>query len=597
MLGHDIIPIVNNAETPPFLRLPPSVRQRIYLHVGLITTGASGRPCVLDLHGHNQSLHLSFHGLLVSCRTIYTEASDILYSANRFNIRYWDKKSLEPLRNLRPRSLSNLTYLKIILNEAACHGRHVTEAWSGWRASLDHEEIATHDEDEDFLVGHNAPLRKHQPLTSALLTEWASTVAHLSSGITTQQLELCVVCDVDSSEVHTARRVTEPLSQLPQLKNCHLRLSRTSTPELNDIARHTSLKLRGLDWPQEPPASRHHHDSPQLQARGPSTGSRLLDLPRELRFRILEYTDLITPYEEVTWNRQHRAFLGFQTFYGPLEGRPEDRPPRFPDRCRFVDCWEPYPGPHIGCFCRVKHSAFSSTCMCWTPPQYLFLVCRTLYEDSLVVFYSGNRFVIHDYDHGRPFKAPRGLYPSPRLAASIFFTDVVPEHCLRELRFVELVFPPYSHEGWPNEAALNDWSHTMSLIRNKLNLPGLTLRLIMTGLYGYQAPENRLTVTEEQGNRIIAGYSSIMAPMACLGSDGLAKFHCRLMWPWACTLESEAMSLTHGHKWVTAQEMVLEDHHARLVMGDRYDSLQCGSGEPTDSSWVRHGGLLYYGQD
>ena len=35
MLDHDIIPIVNNAETPPFLRLPPSVRQRIYLHVGL----------------------------------------------------------------------------------------------------------------------------------------------------------------------------------------------------------------------------------------------------------------------------------------------------------------------------------------------------------------------------------------------------------------------------------------------------------------------------------------------------------------------------------------------------------------------------------
>lgn len=591
MWNHDVTSITSGATVPPILRLPPSVRQRIYLHVGLIPTAAHGRPCVLDLHGHNQSLHFRFHGLLVSCRTIYAEASDILYSANRFIIRERDRRSLEPLRNLSPRALSNLTYLKIILNEASCHGRHEAAAYSGWRATQDHKEIATQSEFENFLDGHNVPLwGSHRPPIRHRLTEWDSTVAHLSAGITTKQLELCVVCDLDARDTTgLAERVVEPLSQLPQLKNCHLRLSRTSTPELNDVARRTSLQLRGLS--SQPPAG------------GAYTGSRLVDLPRELRFRILEHTDLITPWKEVTWSRQHQAFLAVKAFCAPLDNRGEECPPHVHHGCQFADCWEPYPGPYIGCFCRVQHSAFSSTCMCWTPPRDLFLICRTLYEDSLAVFYSGNRFVVHDYNHQYPFTAPLGVYSSPRLAASTFFTDVVPERCLKELRFVELVFPPYSHDGWPNEAALKDWSHTMDWASKRLNLPGLAIRLIMAGLYGYQNPDRRAYMTEDQGNRIISIYERIAAPIARLGSGGLAKFFSSFAWPWAYTEESYAMISEYGWDWVADKERVLEERYGRLVMGDRYDEHHCGSifvvrgpvnaslppeyGGPTNSSWVR----------
>lgn len=586
MWSNDSTSITNAAVAPPILRLPSSLRQRIYLHVGLISTGAC-RHRVLDLHGHNQSLYLRFYALLVSCRTIYAEASDILYSANRFNIRYWDNMSLEPLRNLTPRSLANLTYLKVILNETACHERHETEAYDGHRAALDHRDIATQGEDEDFLSGHNAPLKDHHPLAKALLTEWASTVAHLASGITAKQLELCVVCDVDANDIGTAKRVVKPLSRLPQLKDCHLRLSRTSTPELNDLARHTALQLRGFYWPQELPASQPSHESSQLPHGGMYTGSRLLDLPRELRFRILEHTDLITPWKEVTWSRQHHAFLGAKAFCVSLDCRGEECPPHVHHGCQFVDCWETLSGRSIGCFCRVNHSAFSSTCMCWTPPRDLFLVCRTLYEDALVVFYSGNRFVVHDFNHRRPYTAPLGVYAPPRLAASMFFTDVVPEHCLKELRFVELAFPPYSHEGWPNEEVLSDWSLAMSLASKRLNLPGLTLRLVMAGLGGWKVLGDRRNMTKEQGDCIIATYARIVTPIACLGSDGLGKFSCSLTWPWAETQESEAITLKDGWEWVAAKEKVLEEHYGQLVMGDRYDSLHSGSGKPTDSNWVR----------
>ncbi len=34
----------------------------------------------------------------------------------------------------------------------------------------------------------------------------------------------------------------------------------------------------------------------------------LTDLPRELRLCILEYTDLITPWREVSWCRQYRHY-------------------------------------------------------------------------------------------------------------------------------------------------------------------------------------------------------------------------------------------------------------------------------------------------
>lgn len=607
MWNTDVTSITKSDTVPPILRLPSSVRRRIYLHAGLIPTAGYDRQRVLDLHGQNQSLCLPFHGLLNSCCTIYAEASDILYSANRFKIRYWDKRSLEPLRNLTPRSLSNLTYLKIILNETCCHGRAESEAYDGYyRATRDHKEIATQGESQDFLDGHNEPLRGFEPPVKALIMDWDSTVNYLSSGIGSKKLELCVVCDVDAEDIDIARRVVEPLSRLPQLKDCHLRLSRTSTPELNSLTRHTALQLRGLCWPQqkEIPASQPHHESSQPTHHDTYTGSRLLSLPIELRFRILEYTDLITPWKEVTWSREHQVFLGVKAFCAPLDYRGEDCPPHVHHGCQFVDCWETLPGPCIGCFCRVEHSAFSSTCMCWTPPQYLFLVCRTLYEDSLVVFYSGNRFVVHDYNHRRPYTAPIGVYPSPRMAASMFFTDVVPERCLKELRFVELVFPPYGHEGWPNEAALTDWSQTMSLASKRLNLPGLTIRLITAGLGGWDIPDDLAFMTEEQGNHILASYARIVAPIACLGSGGLAKFYSYFAWPWAYTRESQAMIIQYGYgwDWVTAKSMVLGEHYGRLVMGDRYDSLQCSNvfarldwcdsmycdtDEPSNSSWMR----------
>lgn len=106
---------------PPILRLITPLRRRIYLYADLLSSDDLGLPYVFDLHGKSNPSRIGFNGLLLSCRTIYTEASALLYSANRFVIRYWDKRSLEPLRNLTPTPLLRLTFFNIVLNQASCH--------------------------------------------------------------------------------------------------------------------------------------------------------------------------------------------------------------------------------------------------------------------------------------------------------------------------------------------------------------------------------------------------------------------------------------------------------------------------------------------
>jgi hypothetical protein len=124
-----------------------------------------------------------------------------------------------------------------------------------------------------------------------------------------------------------------------------------------------------------------------------------------------------------------------------------------------------------------------SACNCWAPPTNLFLICRTLYRDAQFVFFSRNRFIVHDFHAGQPWDLPAEqleppdstepgstetgststTYPFERLAISEFLREVVPVHCLTYLRFLELVFPPYVPHGWPQaeHPAILDWVATV----------------------------------------------------------------------------------------------------------------------------------------
>ncbi|KAK3934801.1 hypothetical protein QBC46DRAFT_425562 [Diplogelasinospora grovesii] len=583
---------------PMLLRLSPHIRRCIYLHAGLASW--DGRPYTFDLHGRNcgcgdrtceSNRRPQCGGLMLSCRTLHAEAAALLYSANRFTLYYSHRGSLEPLRALTAPSLASLATLKIVLNEASCHSP----------ARFAHGEDCCF---ADRLEGRRsgiAPGSSCQTLHGAMLSEWHSTAAYLSSRVGPGRLELLLVCDVDHEHergLEAGKLAVAPLLLLPRLRNCHVRLCKTPDARLQQLAQDVVLQTRRIAAP--------HLQPPSTRAR-----TTFASLPRELRLRILEYTDLITPNKEVAWSRQQRGYLPSRVVcsapdFGHCRG------PGIHSGHQFYRCWDRHePGnwryrPWGGCFCRRYHSAFSSACRCWAPPgPALFLVCRTLCWDAQFVFFSGNRFVVHDFDDIRPWRVPElqpehpgpgaaatGYYPYERFAASQFLRDVVPARCLANLRFVELVFPPYPHQVWPRtaHAAAQDWWATVDWVRDKINAPALTVRVVVADDMPGDPRMDRVNITYPEGEAILRTYVRILRPPRRLGDDGLAGFYADFILPWSSTRAIKNIWLRGGiicERW-KYWERGLKARSERYVMRDRYESLYAnGKEEPAQSVWRR----------
>ncbi|KAH6855372.1 hypothetical protein B0I37DRAFT_54943 [Chaetomium sp. MPI-CAGE-AT-0009] len=611
---------------PALLRLPSSVRRRIYLFVGVARW--DGRPLLFDLDGPiSPTEQVTFYGLLLSCRAVYNEASALLFSSNRFVIHYRNKRSLQPLRNLTPPSLASLTSLKIVLNQTSCHHRREAEAFGKccygfkgaavWYCQGVHEDL------------HDTPLQSSDLSARLMLDEWRGTAVYLSSNTKPGVLQLLLVCDVGQKEVEAAEQAVAPLLLLPELRDCHVRLCGSPNTQLRQLAQNAALQ-----------ASRKLAPEPASQ----SSCSPLLDLPRELRIRILEYTDLVAPWKEVMWNRLKQGYQYLSSGCSAWDNTWKDMscPPSHHHGCQYGDChnqgdikdglvlWDHCQS--IGCFCGVRHAAFSSTCKCWAPPTPLFLICRDLCEDARFVFFSANRFVVSDslasenpwiaFDILRTFNfklptyenyqdteeyrqaQPPRAYPAHRFAVSQFLREVVPADCLGYLRFLELVFPPYNHECWPHDGhpALQDWIDTLDWVRDKINTPGITLRLTMAGsrMWSPRYPDDREELTQVQGDAVLAGYDRILKPLARLGKHGLTRFYADFAWPWKWTnWVNERLLATNEYGadryWLEleAKEKLLNERAERLILGDQHDRLRSNEDKPEENPWKIHCSLDY----
>ncbi|KAG8158494.1 hypothetical protein KVR01_011616 [Diaporthe batatas] len=614
----------------PILRLTPALRRRIYLspwlnvlvryptHDGEIhdVLNLSGRNYQPSLYQPNNPAHkLGIYGLLVCCRTIYAEVSALLYSSNRFVIRYWEKQSLSPLLALTPSSLSSLTHVKIVLRQGSCHSRS-----SPAKQPEDYRGFCDVYRNASPTVPGKAdpPLDLHQAKSKALLDEWKSAAEHISRHIGTDRLELCIVCDMGPDDLEGAKEVLEPLKLFPRLRNCHIRLSRDPSPQLQRMAYDMVLKSRGPLLPDEVEG---------FSQTKPRIGSRLLALPRELRLHILSYTDLITPWKEVEWSRECNddgKYLVISPGCSAVERGPCN--PRLHHGCQFWECWWAHnrlSKPGIGCFCKLRHAASSSTCICWTPPTALFLVNRTLLHDAQVVFFSGNRFVVHDFQFKLPWSTPGrsthewqeleedesgiqlegpGLseYHSDQLAPSMFLRKKVPHQMLRELRELEFVFPPYVPTGWPGEGhrAIADWAETLCWARDKLNLPVLTLSLVMSNAQDDRdSPLGRKEITSDQVEAILSAYRRIASPITVLAQTKPSKditklrgFYADVTWPWHSYWVDTNRYMQYGTGWVwdlcRKEHRELSEGIERLVLGKRDNETHTSSREkPWISVW------------
>ncbi|KAK4244330.1 hypothetical protein C7999DRAFT_43981 [Corynascus novoguineensis] len=193
---------------PALLRLPPHIRRRIYLFLGMAPFIQF--PYTYYLDGHKESrLYVShrdpppasnFAGFLLSCRALYDEVAVLLYSANRFVIHYPHHRSLEPLRALTPTSLAALTSLKIVLNESSCHYPTDSNNYPPSDCCDPVHGVQWCTEEHGTL--HSHPLLESPPGTDptstrqavqALLAEWHNTAAYLSSRVSAGRLDLWLV--------------------------------------------------------------------------------------------------------------------------------------------------------------------------------------------------------------------------------------------------------------------------------------------------------------------------------------------------------------------------------------------------------------------
>lgn len=435
-----------------------------------------------------------------------------------------------------------------------------------------------------------------------VVQKWHSAAAHLFSHTVAGRLILYLVCDINSLHpraLDLAQAIVAPILSLPSshLRECHIRLSTVPDNRFQQLAQNAACHASGI--------SMSSYDPPSNPAATP-----LATLPRELRIRILEYTDLVMPRRQVFWSRQDRAF-GTVTVNRSLIRRVRQDHNSYTDD--FSDCWFDKDRFPRGCFCRLRHSAYTPVCNCWAPPgPSLFLISRALCEDAQFVFFSMNHFLIHDH-HPFPNRVPvqdrhgyRGegnkeeeeegpVYPYPRLAVSEFLREVVPRSALRHLRLLHLVYPAYHPRAWPGKdhPVIQEWRSTVHWLveHDLLALPALTLRLAtiapMTPWTTYRA------VSSQERERILEAYMDLVRPLKQLAQGGLARFYAdlsdELQWDKEekmFVLFEEANDYEEARSAVNSRESVHNERVETWVMGDRYETLYADPDKvPADSDW------------
>ncbi|KAK3905671.1 hypothetical protein C8A05DRAFT_30484 [Staphylotrichum tortipilum] len=152
----------------------------------------------------------------------------------------------------------------------------------------------------------------------------------------------------------------------------------------------------------------------------------------------------------------------------------------------------------------------------------------------------------------------------------------------------------YCRADWPRaeHAAIREWAETVDWMRERLNLPGLTLYLALPTGAGWGHEEEGKDMTQVEGDAVLAGYWRIMEPLTRLGASredgtGLARFYAELAWPWGwCSwVREKEMNCEVRWDWVASKERQLKEGAERRMMGARYERVCTGPGLPAKSVW------------
>jgi hypothetical protein len=503
--------------TPPakchFLKLPSSIRRRIYLEADLVV-GETIYMNFWDSRGQSNftwGTSSDFGDLLTLpltlfsvCKKVHEETTQILYDENRFVVtRHGKRGGLQVLEKLGEETLAKIKFIAVRINISDRDRRCTHESW----------EYLT-------LWPHDNPLAHVSMSDIALISQWQHIFSLLSRCVLPGQLALYITCDCE--DLQTAKAIAEPLMMLPTLRDSALRLGEAYDAEIQELAESTV---------------RHLTNRPNLTVE-PFQFSKL---PKEIQLTILSYTDLVTS-NEIKCNLNRMDFPAW-CHRGISTGN---------SRINLPDC-----------FCYSQHAAFNPRCHHDRKlgfPSALFLVSQHFLESAVDIFYGKNSFVASMMSN-----TTDGTYIVPIM-------DNFPEYALKSLTSLKLDFGPEifewnpslinmfspSVEGWKN------WPKVLRLLSESSNLAILNLEIrFYESFYSNYRYGSTLTTDIAYEEKMWDIYQGMIQPVAIL--QGLKNLFVHLNWGTG--------SKGTGYK---DDRNIYERRLEIMAMGPDYDAWQHG---------------------
>ncbi|KAK2760334.1 hypothetical protein FQN54_002402 [Arachnomyces sp. PD_36] len=563
------------------LRIPLSIRQRIYLYAGLITESFLPYPNFGWVDGDDKNgipredYHTTFD-LTEVCIQMRHEVEAMIFSRN-VCVYKGDEVDLgiEFLSGMIPRTCAVLrdVYVQLYI-------------------------------EEEYV--------RREPLSWKRVEMWQWAATNILTSATPRQLKLHLTCETESKAKTDA--VLQPLVDHPGvLLELELRLHQKSTIKVRELA------LQILQYDLTP------------------TPFRFFDLPAEIRQHIFEYTDLVTPYRKVHWNPNggFRAEFIFCECDGTVCLEEDLHAGREHTHCGASSRL-------TGSFCSRYYNSYSSRCNHTFSIVSLLLTNRDMYNEAISFFYAKNRvMILPDWTPQRtifagkaadlPAYEPGAMEQSngteqndvlmqdqfdlspytwedyiARDTTKLFFEKVGPR-ALRLIRTLEIVFPRIGPDSSLSDRApaYKEWCMAVDSLANvaaNTTVPNLTLivhvwRTPVRTFVGQHQLEDASGETEEKAHRLL----KVLQPLSQLQ---LKRLFVHLDWPrhWSPPKllndiknskipRRDSPGCGIGDHWIPSSDKYLAEKEIQLekmVMGAEYDSSSVGKGYELPSQWLRN---------
>lgn len=299
---------------------------------------------------------------------------------------------------------------------------------------------------------------------------WDSLIDRLKSHIKPNHLKLAVVFDMDSLEM--AVKVSKSILDLPLLKHCAVRLCprtlQVSSVPLGDLKAlaetTTQLAARGWTRNQRSVLSQEMPPTAHVATREWTSNLKSIaprEIPHEVLLRILEFTDLVCPYD-LEWTQG----VGFDVF------RSDSRDQNTCSTC--ISVVESSCDPEI----LKRKGAVGYECPCWKFPINLFLISRVIQQEALRIFFSKNHFNLLPQSGRAWHKGGFGVectwdYGFPALI------ERMPRSAIKHLRSIQFVLPQFPWFCETGSQSLEDLRQTARLLKREARLSELTVTVDM----------------------------------------------------------------------------------------------------------------------